>query len=165
MCGASVFLVIFLLLTHNRTVFHLVYFWGLGGASMAILTPDIAYSFPHVLYITYFTSHALIIIGIVHMMVNFGYRPTMKSLAAVIAFSNLYLLLMFPVNRWLGTNFLFISEKPEAGSLLDFMGPWPWYVVGMEIVGILVFCLLYMPYLVADLLRKEPAVVDCASEA
>ncbi len=164
MCGASVFLVMFLLVTHSRLVFHLVYFWGLGGASMAILTPDIAYAFPHLLHITYFASHALIVIGVVYMMANYGYRPTLRSLLTVIIFSNVYLLCMFPVNWLLGTNFLFISEKPETGSLLDFMGPWPWYVVGMEVVGILIFCLLYVPYLVADLVRTGSVLEQRASE-
>ena len=164
MCGASVFLTIALLLTRNYRIFQLLYFWGLGGAGVAILTPDIQYPFPHVLNITYFTSHALIIVGVAYMMANFGYRPTLGSLGGTILFSNLYMAAMFPLNALLGTNFLFVSEKPPSLSLLDFMGPWPWYVLGMELVGIAVFCLLYAPYLVMDYF-KASSVAPQAAEA
>lgn len=150
MCGASVFLVIIMLTSRSYRIFQLVYFWGFGGGAMAILTPDIMYPFPHPLNITYFTSHALIIIGVAYMMVNFGYRPTLRSLGGAILFTNLYLAAMFPVNWLLDTNFLFVCEKPPTASLVDFMGPWPVYILGMEAVGILLFCLLYTPYLARD---------------
>ncbi len=153
MCGASVFLVIALLLWHKRLIFELVFFWGLGGASVALITPDVAYPFPHPLYISYFTSHAMIVIGVLYMMVNFGYRPTLRSLGGTVVFSNGYLLLVFPLNHYLGTNFLYVSEKPEAMTLLDALGPWPWYILGMEAIALFIFCGLYTPYLIADLLK------------
>jgi hypothetical integral membrane protein (TIGR02206 family) len=45
-----------------------------------------------------------------------------------------------------GGNYMWLREKPEAGSLLDFLGPWPWYIVSAAVLGLLLFSLLDAPY-------------------
>jgi len=37
--------------------------------------------------------------------------------------------------------------KPPTGSLLDFMGPWPWYILIGEFVALAHFGLAYLIYL------------------
>ena len=155
LCGASVFLTAVMLINRSRLIYPLMYFWGLAGASMSILTPDIQFGFPHILNITYFSSHALIIVGVLYMTVNFQYRPTLKSLYGVAIFTNAYLVLMIPINIVLKTNYLFICEKPKGDTLLNYLGPWPWYILSLEGVGILFFLLLYSPYLVRDYVARK----------
>lgn len=152
MCGVSVFAVPFMLVTRNFAVYEIMYFWGLGGAAVAILTPEVPFAFPHLLCITFFTSHALIIIGVLFATVNYGFRPTWHSLWKTIAFSVAYALAMAPVNLALGTNFLYICDKPKGVSVLDFMGPWPWYLPGLIVLALAAFFLLYLPYALRDAL-------------
>lgn len=163
MCGASLFLTIVLLISRSRSLFQLLYFWGLGGGTVALLTPDTLYVFPHPLYITFFTSHALIIVGVAYVMVNFGYRPTLRSLAATCAFTLVYVLAMFPVNALLGTNYLYLRHKPLSASPLDLLGPWPWYIPVTTAAVLGVFALLYTPYLAHDYLKGRPPV-SCEAE-
>ena len=163
MCGASLLLTIVLLIGRSRLLFQLLYFWGLGGATVALLTPDTPYAFPHPLYITFFTSHALIFIGVAYMMVNFGYRPTLRSLYGTCVFTLIYTLAMFPVNALLGTNYLYISRKPSSASPLDLLGPWPWYVPVAVATVLGVFALLYLPYLAKDYMTAN-ALVPCEAE-
>jgi hypothetical integral membrane protein (TIGR02206 family) len=155
LCGASVFLVAFTLIFPRYAVYEVVYFWGLGGAAMAILTPDIQFAFPHLLYITYFVSHALIVIGVLYVTVHYHFRPTLRSFWKTLIISNVYMAVVYPLDYLLDANYLFLREKPAGLNLLDFMGPWPWYIVGMEVVGIPIFFLLYVPYLVRDFGRKR----------
>lgn len=155
LCGLSVFLTIFMLLTRSFAVFELLYFWGLGGATIAILTPDVQFVFPHILYITFFVSHALIVIGVLFEIVVFKYRPGFRSLLKAILILQAYLLFMIPVNWILGTNYLFICEKPLGNTPLNYFGPWPWYVIPMEIVSILAFFGLYSPYALTDWLAGD----------
>ncbi len=155
LCGMSVFLTALLLLTRSYAIFEVLYFWGLAGAGMAILTPDVKFGCPHLLFITFFVSHAQIIIGVAYAAVHWGYRPTIRSLVKVILLTNLYMLVVAPVDWALQANYLFLCEKPAGISLLDALGPWPWYILGMEAAGIVIFGLCYLPWGVADALRSH----------
>jgi len=57
---------------------------------------------------------------------------------------------MIPVNLVLGTNYLFICEKPLGDTPLNYFGPWPWYIIPLALVSILAFFGLYSPYAIAD---------------
>ncbi|WP_320178484.1 TIGR02206 family membrane protein [Roseovarius pacificus] len=148
LCGASVVLVPVLLLTRNYALFEVLYFWGIGGATAAILTPDTGSHFPNLLYITYFTSHGLIVIGVVFAMVYFGFRPRAASFMKATLGLFVYGVAVVPLNLLLDTNYLYLCRKPADATIIDFMGPWPGYVVWLAAVALAVFSMLYLPWAV-----------------
>jgi hypothetical integral membrane protein (TIGR02206 family) len=154
LCGISVFLVAILLINRNYEIFEVSYFWGLAGASISIITPDVAFVFPHLLNITFFLSHALIVIGVLYMIFVFGYRPTNKSFIKSYIITHLYVIFIGVINYILDTNYLFLCHKPDAETPLDFMGPWPWYIISLEIALILFWVILYLPYFLKDTQSK-----------
>jgi hypothetical integral membrane protein (TIGR02206 family) len=101
----------------------------------------------------------LVVIGAVYMTVVEKFRPYPKSILKVAIGMNTYLLLMALVNRWLGSNYLFIAHKPDTPTLLDWLGPWPWYILGMEALGVVIAGVLYIPFLIQDLHRKRGTVL------
>lgn len=154
LCGMSVVLVPVLLVTRSRVLFEVLYYWGLGGAIAALLTPDTPVSFPHPLYITFFTSHALIVIGVVYAMVHYGLRPGPHSLWKAAGATYLYGLAVAPLNLLLDTNYLYLRHKPAGATLMDHLGPWPWYLVSLAVLVAGVFALLYLPWGVLAALRR-----------
>ena len=41
-----------------------------------------------------------------------------------------------------GGNYMFLRHKPVGGSLLDALGPWPWYILAGAAVGLAIFLVL-----------------------
>ncbi len=64
----------------------------------------------------------------------------------VLLWSELYILTVIPVNFLLGTNFGFLARKPDNPSLLDHLGPWPWYILSLQLVALLLLFLLALPF-------------------
>jgi uncharacterized membrane protein YwaF len=40
---------------------------------------------------------------------------------------------------------MFLCQKPRNPSLLDLMGPWPWYLAGGGAAALALFWLLWLP--------------------
>ena len=79
-----------------------------------------------------------------------GFRPTWKSLRRVFLGTNVYVLFVFLVNLGIGSNYLMLNGKPATPSLLDLLPPWPYYILGMELIGLASCLLLYLPFMVVD---------------
>ena len=39
-------------------------------------------------------------------------------------------------NGLLDANYMFLCAPPPTGSVLDYLGPWPWYIVGEELLAL-----------------------------
>lgn len=160
LCSVLVFASAYMLLTRSYRVYEFAYFLGIAGALQPLLTPDAGiYGFPHFRFFQVIISHGLIVTAAIYMTFVEGYRPYLSSLKRVFVWTNLYMVVVFILNQILGSNYLFIAHKPETTSLIDVLGPWPWYILSLEAVGALMCLLLYMPYAVADTRKKQAALV------
>lgn len=160
LCSVFVFLSAYMLLSKNYRVYEFAYFLGIGGAIQPILTPDLGiYAFPHFRYYQVFLSHGGIVTAALYMTLIEGYRPTWSSLGKTILYMNIYMVIVGAINALIGSNYLFIAHKPETASLIDVLGPWPWYILVLEGIGLVLFTLLYVPYAISDFIRSKRRVI------
>jgi hypothetical integral membrane protein (TIGR02206 family) len=156
LCGMGLILSAIMLVNDSYSIFEVTYFWGLAGATQALLTPDIAdYGFPHYRFFQFFVSHGAIVTANIYMTFVRGYRPTWKSLRKAIVVTVLYTIVIAGFNWLVDGNYLFICHKPPTASLLDIMGPWPWYLIPLTFVAVAIFALFYSPYAVKDWLTQQ----------
>jgi uncharacterized membrane protein YwaF len=40
---------------------------------------------------------------------------------------------------------MFINRTPDTPSIIDALGPWPFYLIWLELILIAVFSLIYLP--------------------
>ena len=151
LCGVSVFLLAAMLVRPHVRSYELLYFWGLGGTLQAVVTPDIPMAYPHPLYLGYFIYHGAVIVGALYGTFVFGLRPTLKSMVRVFITTVIYAFgVIMPINLLLGTNYLYLSHKPEQASIIDHLGPWPWYIASLAVVAWISFFVYYVPFLIYD---------------
>lgn len=156
LCGMGIVLGAFLLINRNSLLYELVYFWGLGGAIQALLTPDIGiYGYPHYRFFQFFFSHGILIFASLYMTWIGGMRPTHRSIWKVMGITNIYMVFIAGFNYLTDGNYLFICHKPVNGSLIDVLGPWPWYILSLEVVAVISFYVYYAPFAVKDLIVKR----------
>ncbi|WP_330218852.1 YwaF family protein [Brevibacillus choshinensis] len=146
LCSITLLLSIIMLVTSSYRLFELTFFAGLAGAGIALLTPELFYPFPHFRFFHFFVAHEGIVLACLYMTWVKGYRPTISSVWKAMAALNVLLVIALLVNRWTGGNYLFVSHKPEQPSLMDYLGPYPWYILSLEVVALLLFTLLYLPF-------------------
>lgn len=150
LCGIAIFLMIFVMLSRNRTLFEITYFWALAGAPQAILTPVLGdWGYPHYHFFQFFFSHGLLIFAVLFCIRVENMRPRSGSVIRVFMYTNVYMLILIPVNYLLNTNYLYMCYKPP-GTAMDFLGPWPWYILSLEILAFALFSLLYLPWYLKD---------------
>ena len=80
---------------------------------------------------------------------------TLKSLWKCFWITNGYMVIMALFNLLVGGNYLFICHKPPTPSLIDALGPWPWYVLSLEGVGLAFFFIYYLPFGIRDLIAAQ----------
>ncbi|MBB6451630.1 putative integral membrane protein (TIGR02206 family) [Salirhabdus euzebyi] len=152
----SLFLSSILLMTRSYRLFEFTYFVGLGSALQAMITPDIqAYTFPHFRYVHFFISHGGIAIANMFMVLVEGFRPSFHSVFRAFLYVNAYTLFIFLVNVMIDGNYMYIMRKPANPSIFDYLGPWPFYIIPLEIIALVTFFILYLPFYILKKLREE----------
>lgn len=146
LCDASVCLVILALFVTNRTVFDLAYYLGLAGASMALITPNLWEPFPSFGTVEFFVVHGFIVAGVLYLVWSRQARPTQRSVWIAMLGMNIYAGCVGAFDVIFDTNYMYLRSKPANTSLLDILGPWPWYIASAEVIGLLIFQLLYLPF-------------------
>jgi hypothetical integral membrane protein (TIGR02206 family) len=156
LCDWGMFVVIVAMLTGSQRWFEVAYFWGIGGTLQAVLTPNLRFGFPDWRFISFFTSHCGIIIGVVFLMLTRRYRPYPMSIVRVFLWSEFYFVVTLIADELTGFNYGFLLHKPEAFSILSFLSDSrPLYLLQMHGVALLFFLGLYAPFAIVDLLRKK----------
>jgi hypothetical integral membrane protein (TIGR02206 family) len=155
LCDWAMVVIIVALWTGSRRWLEIAYFWGIGGTLQALITPNLRFGFPDLRFISFFVAHSGIIIGIILLMLIYGFRPRPIGILRTFAWTEFYFLIAFTVDLLTGENYGFLLHKPEAASLLNFLSDsrLP-YLTEFHLVAWIFFCVLYAPFAIVDLVRK-----------
>ena len=154
MCDWAMVVIMVALWTARPFWFEVAYFWGIGGTLQAVITPNLRYAFPDIRFISFFVSHCAIIIGVVFLMLTRRIRVYPISILRVFAWSEVYFVCAMIVDHFTQVNYGFLLYKPEAFSLLSYLSDSrPIYLLQMQLLALVFFCLLYLPFAIADGVR------------
>ena len=156
MCDISEIFLVWFFLGGPRILYSCAFFWGLGGAAMAILTPDVGKI--DLDYIFFMIGHGMIIVAVMYATVALNNRPYAKDILKVSVITTFILLpVIYAINTILGepANFWYLAAKPALGtSLMDAFPEPPLHLIYAVPLTIAVFYLIYIPYFIKDRITK-----------
>jgi len=145
LCPIVIILSIFMMFFHSEILFQPVYFWSIG-AFFAILMPDIRDGMSNFASQSFFITHFFILFSTAYAFVHFRFRPTKAGFLCSFLLLVTLAFIMYFVNNKLGTNFLYVNHPPVTKSLMDFMGPWPYYIFSLAGIDIAISFFMYLPF-------------------
>jgi hypothetical integral membrane protein (TIGR02206 family) len=162
LCDAGIFVAAFALVLRTQLLVEVTYFWGLAGTIQALITPEVPDRFPKFPYFQYYFAHGGIITAALFLVVGLGLWPRLGAVLRVFVVTVTYTLIVGAIDAATGANYMFLRAKPSTGSLLDLLGPWPWYVAWAGLIAAALFTVLYLPFF---LLRRRSTLVANAHQA
>ncbi len=144
-CGFTLYLAVFVLITRNRYAFQLLYFWAFAGTVQALLTPVDQEGFPAWDCFHFFIIHGGVIVGAAVATFGMEMRPTRKGLAGAYVLSWVMVLVVGGINALLGTNYMYLCAPPSGSTPFYFL-PWPWYILFLGLLALVFFTLLWLPF-------------------
>src|SRR5699024_8764259 len=135
------------LLTKNRFLCETFYFIGIAGAIQGLITPYLLFGFPQFRFLQFFINHFLFIFSWLIFIWLYVYNLTFISL--ILALLSLILIVAFVciIKLVIDANYMFLIHKPRSTILLDILGPYPYYLIALEGIVIIVFFILYLPFI------------------
>lgn len=144
-CGITVFAVVVMLVFRRQTAYEIAYFWGLVGATNAVVTPQLEFGFPQYRFFQYFIAHGGIVAAALFATWGLGMRPTARSVLRVFVLLNVLAVVLIGVNLILGSNYMFLCQPPVTRSPFFFL-PWPWYLLFLDGMALVLFYVLFIPF-------------------
>ncbi len=148
LCSISNFIACFILfipkISKESKFFEFLYYAGIIGAFQAFFTPQINnFDGSNYEYIEWYLSHIGIMLLPIYMLKNLGFRLTKFSWLRVVAYLNILLIIVMPINYFIGSNYMYVNGKPEVNNPL-IIGEWPIYIFFWEIIIIIFTYTLYV---------------------
>jgi hypothetical integral membrane protein (TIGR02206 family) len=135
------------LLSDRRWPAAIAYFWGLALSIQGLVQPDLREGPASLAFWLFWLHHALIVGVATYLVTVRRFRPTRADLRSAIAAGVAYAALVFGIDAVFDMNYGYLGRQtPSQPTILDWLGPWPWRVVAMMVLGVIVMTLLYLPW-------------------
>ncbi len=147
LCDLAAAAAVWALWSYSSTAFALTYFWGLTLTAQAFLSPELTGpDFPSLQFLSFFGMHSLVLWATIYLTWGVGLRPDWRSYRVAMLATIGWAVVMFWFNQIAGTNYGFLNTKPLATSVLDVLGPWPWYLLSEAILAATAWALITWPW-------------------
>lgn len=125
LCDLAAFVAGFALVTQQRWLRSLLYFWGIGLSTQAFCTPTVREGLGTVHYWLFWVGHTAIVGSAVYDLVVGGFRPRLRDFLSAWAVTIGYAAGAVPLNVALGVNYGFVGNMEPQPGLVGKLGAWP----------------------------------------
>jgi len=133
----------------------LTYFWGCAGSIQGVFQPDRRYDFPNYFYFEFYGDHSGPVLAGLFLVLGLGLAPRRHAVPRVFALTVALACVAALADLLTGGNYLFRRDKGPRGTLLDVLGPWPWYIASAAVVALMLLLVLDAPFRVARVRHRR----------
>ena len=151
LCDVAGFVAAAALLYRQILLVEVAYFWGMGGTLQALLTPDLKDHFPSFPYVQFYVTHDLVILAALFLVIGLALQPRRGAVRRIFLLTVAFAIVVGLIDLVTGGNYMYLRQVPVSGSLLDLMGPWPWYIAAGAVLTLVVLAILDAPFRVSRL--------------
>jgi len=155
LCRITALIAPYIMYKRQRFWLGMLYFWIIVGTLNANITPDLANGFPHFEYLCYFGLHSGLMILPFYAVFVYGLRITWQDLWKTFFMTNLFFFVVYGLNLILGSNYMYTMHKPDSASIIDYMGPWPWYILTGQFVVLIMMMIAFAPFKIFGPMKKS----------
>ena len=138
---------------YKNYFFSCAYIFGFG-ALQGIITVDLTglYTFGDMLALH--LQHSLIVLNLIWLIFCFGMKLDIKGIIHAFISINVLAVLIGLINYFLESNYMFLCYPPDVDNVL-IAGEWPYYIIVIDLIFILIGWLLYLPFKMITLIKKN----------
>jgi hypothetical integral membrane protein (TIGR02206 family) len=129
LCDLATYAAVVALWTRSPRATAFTYYVALTLTVQAIVTPSLGQGFPSPRFFGFWALHLLVVWSAAYLTWGLGFRPTWRLYRFTCLATAVWAATAFALNEALDTNYGYLNRKPSSASLLDLLGPWPWYVL------------------------------------
>ena len=137
LCAIGIYVAVVALLKKNQIAFELIFYWGLVGASQAILTPDSDLFELKIFFIYSQAYHSALIFAVLWLVIKCNMRMQIEYIPRVVLITNLVVVVVSVINYLLDSNYMFLRVKPNSVSPF-LIGDWPVYIIMVQFFSIVI---------------------------
>ena len=138
---------------YKNYFFSCAYIFGFG-ALQGIITVDLTglYTFGDMLALH--LQHSLIVLNLIWLIFCFGMKLDIKGIIHAFISINVLAVLIGLINYFLESNYMFLCYPPDVDNVL-IAGEWPYYIIVIDLIFILIGWLSYLPFKMIALIKKN----------
>lgn len=146
LCDVAAVVAAAALLTRNRLLVEVTYFWGIAGSLQSLLTPDLKVGWPSLEFVEYVVAHAAIVCAALFLVVGQRLVPRRRAVVRTWLITLGYSAFVGALDAVTGGDYMYLRHVPGEWTLLSVLGPWPWYIVSAAAVALVLFTVLDLPF-------------------
>lgn len=143
LCSFSAIVIEIVLLTKSQKIMDYVYYVSISGAFVAMVYPDLRFSFLQYRYWEFFVFHVLIVFSTFYMVFVHKLIPSKKSFFKGILVIHIISIPIIIFNSIVNGSYMMLVNT-SVPLLVELFGEWPRYILGLEVLLAVLFAMNYL---------------------
>jgi hypothetical integral membrane protein (TIGR02206 family) len=110
--------------------------------TQGLITPHLDADFPAFEFIMFFYGHGAVVLAAIYLTWGVGLQPDWNDYRRTLVATIVWGVSVFTFNILAGTNYGYLNHKPPMPSALDFLGPYPMYLVSELLLATMIWGLM-----------------------